>query len=89
MHNNAPNEAESSMPDWLREAWPRVSTLLAISIAHQQPEDRTKIHRALDEGHPIDFMLERDRVVFGVGGMAFCELTMAAITGIPAGSARH
>jgi hypothetical protein len=77
------------MPDWLREAWPRVSTMLAIAVAGQEPGERAEIVRCLNEGQPIDWMLDGDHVVFGVGGMAFCELSLAAITGIPVGAVAH
>lgn len=72
------------MPGWLAEAWePRVVPILARTIVEQAPEDQAAIYAGLERG-PVEFAVdaERRRVIFAVGGLAFCEIGFDLITGI-------
>ncbi len=90
MMMNEQSEHVDDRPAWLRDAWDRVvAPLVAASLARQEPDDREKLHAALDAGCPIDFDVQDGKVVFGIDGTGFCEISVAALTGVPTTSTQH
>lgn len=87
-----PQPEEPMMPAWLADAWQsRVLPMLAASLVAQQPNERAVIDAQLAAGGQIEYCIdtERQRVVFGVGGLAFAEASFEAIVGVPLGGPTH
>ena len=84
------SEHVDDRPAWLRDAWDRVVVpLVATSLAGQEPGEREKLHAALDAGHPLDFDVQADKVVFAIDGLAFTEISIAVLTGVSSTATEH
>jgi hypothetical protein len=82
--------ADEALPQWLADAWPRVVSLVALSIVRQTPADRTRIYAALDRG-ALEYCVDDARrcVYFGVEGMAFCAFSFDVITDVRSTTTKH
>jgi hypothetical protein len=79
------------MPAWLADAWPRIVSLVAMSIVGQTPADRAAIYAWFDAGHQIEYCVDAAKrcVYFGVNGVAFCAFSFDVITGVSADGMTH
>ena len=80
------------MPEWLAAQWQtRIVPLLAATIVKQEATEKARIFDALDRGATIDFAIDedRERVIFGVDGLALCEMSYDVIVGIRMDGTTH
>jgi hypothetical protein len=83
VQRNQPDRPE--MPAWLAEQWERrIIPMLAASIVRQVEQEKQRILSALEDGATVDYTIDeaRERVVFGVEGLAFCEMSYDVILGM-------
>jgi hypothetical protein len=60
----------------------RIAPMLAITVEHQREPERSRIVEAIRRGD-LEYFLDVDRgvVVWQAAGLAFCEMSYAAIVG--------